>query len=715
MTKEGIKRAHPAITTIGFGGTQAVFSLISGQAVTHLQALGLHPTEVTLTLLLGPICGVIFQPYFGSWSDQCQSPWGRRKPFIVMGTVFLIFSILSLAWADTILKMFIQNHEVKDGSYRTIFVIFTILLAFSMFVAIQAVQVGLRASITDNNTPSEQAELNAWAGLHSNFAAVVGNLAAFVDLPKYIHRFGKTVFADTSLLMTVYLVITIVITCWYIHEEDDVPTSRQFISSRRRREFFSVMQSVFFGKPNQIKNICIVQFFSWLGWFPFLFYVVTYVNSLQKSHTIIINDIGALTPLAYTTVSFFVAIILPHHSSTIHIPVPRIIKSAKLWPIQVTPRIIWTLSQLIFAVSMLGTLLVDSAIGTIFLFAMVGISWAVSCRIPYSLLGDELSRPSTYNLFSGGGLTGISDSQGLLHGIHNMAICLPQIVVMSLMGIIWSFVGSDDAFVGVVWFLRLGGAVAFVAMGFSTTLHELDHHEGDMENTVVLLEERDSEALNERETNKPHGQEETVSEPDDIHQQIPLRTKTPIWIYFLIIILIISNTISILTLSWGERPEQEKDVPSPEDYAIPPKIPTVYKPFWWNTEYSNKNKTRQDELWNEVFWEHGLIAVDRDWAKSQNWPETIALPGNDSKTVFLIEAYHEVVMCNADSHPLYTFGGTYVGYGQQHKCKDWSALRDYATEHTACYKEQSKSFKENFGGDCHNGDGLIIDSRREEE
>ncbi|KAH8696759.1 hypothetical protein BGW36DRAFT_298046, partial [Talaromyces proteolyticus] len=140
-------------------------------------------------------------------------------------------------------------------------------------------------------------------------------------------------------------------------------------------------------------------------------------------------------------------------------------------------------------------------------------------------------------------------------------------------------------------------------------------------------------------------------------------------------------------------------------------------------------------------------------ANSQNWPDSISLLGDDSKALFLLEAYHEVhglgilrkvmsqsfsvvdfnksesaqahvahcfdyllqvVTCNADSHPLYTFSGTQVGYGQQHKCRDWNALRDFATEHSACFLIGSKSFEENFGF-WHDGDGLINRTERKED
>jgi hypothetical protein len=45
-------------------------------------------------------------------------------------------------------------------------------------------------------------------------------------------------------------------------------------------------------------------------------------------------------------------------------------------------------------------------------------------------------------------------------------------------------------------------------------------------------------------------------------------------------------------------------------------------------------------------------------------------------------------MCQADDTPLYTTDSRKAdsGYGQLRKCRDWSKLRDWADEHTACYR-----------------------------
>lgn len=68
----------------------------------------------------------------------------------------------------------------------------------------------------------------------------------------------------------------------------------------------------------------------------------------------------------------------------------------------------------------------------------------------------------------------------------------------------------------------------------------------------------------------------------------------------------------------------------------------------------------------------------------------------------------KAVQCGADSTPLYTFGDFTVGDGQLHKCRNWDQLHDFATKHTACYKDSVDPvlLKEHFGF-CDDGrDGL---------
>lgn len=106
--------------------------------------------------------------------------------------------------------------------------------------------------------------------------------------------------------------------------------------------------------------------------------------------------------------------------------------------------------------------------------------------------------------------------------------------------------------------------------------------------------------------------------------------------------IFLSGNVASSACTHQEDNSQLRNEEAPLNYAIAPVIATQYKPFLWNTEYSSEDKTVQDAMWDSIVWTHGLIAVDQEWAKSQNWPETMARPNNGSQAVYLLEAYHEV-------------------------------------------------------------------------
>ncbi|KAG8527120.1 uncharacterized protein KY384_008549 [Bacidia gigantensis] len=111
-------------------------------------------------------------------------------------------------------------------------------------------------------------------------------------------------------------------------------------------------------------------------------------------------------------------------------------------------------------------------------------------------------------------------------------------------------------------------------------------------------------------------------------------------------------------------------------------LPTIWKRFDWWTEFSEKNVTRVDELWSAILPSHGFVAMDTSWARRHNTP-------------------------------LYVFGDDTAGDGQYHQCRDWNALRDFATENTACYRDSVTPIilGDHFGY-CDDGNDGVIDARR---
>ena len=182
---------------------------------------------------------------------------------------------------------------------------------------------------------------------------------------------------------------------------------------------------------------------------------------------------GLIALLVYSSVSLFSAVILPY-----------LVTFRRLF----TMRRLWMASQAIFAVSTLGTFIIQSSTGTIVLFGIVGFSWAVTAWVPYALLGAETTYSALPQAIQ---LEDLDDDQedvykyydddeefnegrlcndaGLVYGIHNLSICLPQILITTGMGLERIIAGEKakhhtDPDSNLVIVFRLAGMFALIAM-----------------------------------------------------------------------------------------------------------------------------------------------------------------------------------------------------------------------------------------------------------
>lgn len=193
----------------------------------------------------------------------------------------LILALLLLAWVESITRLSVSDTAPSE-QHRACLLIATFLLTFAIWVGVQAVQVGMRALITDDCSPDEQARANAWAGRYSNFAAAAANLLAYMDFLPHAAGHSRTAFKDMALLASLALAVTVVVTC--VSAKEKQPDTDTQTSTGRRGIALREIWTVFFGTPSQIRTVYLVQFFAWLGWFPFLYYTVTYVLDSLRSN-----------------------------------------------------------------------------------------------------------------------------------------------------------------------------------------------------------------------------------------------------------------------------------------------------------------------------------------------------------------------------------------------------------------------------------------------
>jgi hypothetical protein len=118
------------LLTFCIGGLQIVWSVELSNGSPYLLSLGMSKALLAFVWLAGPLTGVLVQPYVGIKSDRCRVSWGKRKPFMVAGTLGTVAASMILAYARDIVRVF-GRYEV-DAPYVDGYKAGTIILATVM-------------------------------------------------------------------------------------------------------------------------------------------------------------------------------------------------------------------------------------------------------------------------------------------------------------------------------------------------------------------------------------------------------------------------------------------------------------------------------------------------------------------------------------------------------------------------------------------------------
>lgn len=97
---------HLAISSFWFGNNLHWGALgmiiIPSQATRMSEAIRITEGEITgWTIGLGAIVGALVPPIIGAFSDRCTLPMGRRRPFVIGGTVLNVMALAVFYWAFT--------------------------------------------------------------------------------------------------------------------------------------------------------------------------------------------------------------------------------------------------------------------------------------------------------------------------------------------------------------------------------------------------------------------------------------------------------------------------------------------------------------------------------------------------------------------------------------------------------------------------------------
>lgn len=540
------------LLTICIGGLQIAWSVELSNGSPYLLSLGLSKSLMALVWIAGPLTGTLVQPYVGMLSDNCRLPWGKRKPFMVGGTIATVLSLLFLAWVKDIVGgiVAIFGGDVDTEGVKIAVIVAAVLGVYILDFAINALQAAIRAFIVDCAPAHQQEAANAMASRIIGFGNIVGYVAGYIKLSEFLWFLGNTQFKILCAIASIALSITVGVSVTFIPERDprlDGPPKKGqagIISF-----FISIFKSIKHLPPT-IQRVCMIQFCSWVGFFPLLFYTSSYIGEIylepyldgnpdipQKeldelyeratrigTFALLVNSIVSLTTNVF--LPFFIA---PTYDSrpittgagetdaapklTDHSKSASILK--KLQVPGFTLRRAWFCGLVIFGLSMFCTVSIRSVKAATALIGLVGVTWAMTLWAPYAIISAEISRrdavtrarklrnmqidPSTAPPDVGTGSADDEEDQaGVILGIHNMAIAAPQIIATlgsSVIFKIWQKPRGTPGDHSMSIVFALGGVFVLISSFFLLGMKENASTPSDL---VTGLEEGDHMPVHSR-------------------------------------------------------------------------------------------------------------------------------------------------------------------------------------------------------------------------
>ncbi|KAG9238416.1 MFS sugar transporter-like protein [Amylocarpus encephaloides] len=490
--------------TISMGGLQTIWTSIMSQGSPYLASLGMSPSLISLVWLSGPLSGMFIQPCIGVLSDSCTHPLGRRKTFIVFGTIATSVFMISLPWTENIVQLLFTCFD-RDPAGRTAVAstqFIAAMIIWALKISLQPVQCGIRALIVDYCPPDQQHQASAYASRAIGIGSIFGYASGFVDVPSLFPFLGHTQFQGLCIICCAILDSTVVLQCMVIPEKRlnramGVQLRGELGAFSPMRQVITTMDTM----PERVRKICIVQFFAWLGWFSFMYYITTYIGDLYRQESpeflkfsnIDATRFGTVSMLSFATTAFITNLILPRFvkletasSSNSLLSLHR----GKSRAFNLTLPRAWVIAHILAGVSFFLLGLTKSRNMSILLVAVLGISWALTQWAPFALIGEELAKHRGESRRSASQLrkrdpeiektkSNSSDDNSqtaLVLGLHNLAISAPQIVAavgssMLFWGLgMFGITGTD----AIGWLLMFGVIPGFAAAWWAWAVEKQD-------------------------------------------------------------------------------------------------------------------------------------------------------------------------------------------------------------------------------------------------
>ncbi|GAB0132230.1 hypothetical protein EsDP_00000671 [Epichloe bromicola] len=328
---------------------------------------------------------------------------------MVIGALIVACCLLVLGFTKELVGLVVPNEKLAKGPTMAL----AVLSIYTLDFAINAVMSCSRSLLVDVLPLEKQQAGAAWASRMSAVGHIVGYSSAAMNLPRLLGTtLGTTQFQQLTVIAVAALLVTTGVTCWAVNES--VLVSGKGTKSRSAygvlRQIYLTMRHL----PPRIQAICWATFWSWIGWFPFMFYSTTWVGETYFRYDIPadakqsedalgeVGRIGSTALVFYSIITFLGAFLLPifvkspdegRYTTRPPQAVAGLLRTFQ----EMKPDLLsmWIIGHLMFAGSMVFAPLATSFRFATVLVCLCGIPWTIAGWAPSALLGMEVNKMSS--------------------------------------------------------------------------------------------------------------------------------------------------------------------------------------------------------------------------------------------------------------------------------------------------------------------------------
>jgi Na+/melibiose symporter-like transporter len=201
------RRSIPRIVAISAAqlAMQVAYSMEYSLSNPLMGKLGMPQWSYALVTASDPLTGLFVQPVFGSLSDHCRSKWGRRRPYILLGSGFVILFLIVLLFTEQI------AHAISSTNWEIWARVILILSLVGYNAALNGMQNPSRTIIQDLVPASQRVEGNFVGSIGVAFGFFFVNLIGAIDFSKHLNYTNEQiVFVSGAILFFISVVATLI-------------------------------------------------------------------------------------------------------------------------------------------------------------------------------------------------------------------------------------------------------------------------------------------------------------------------------------------------------------------------------------------------------------------------------------------------------------------------------------------------------------------------